>query len=303
LQKTILKQKRLIWIPRIDPTSPQIFRSGALLFFPKSFESPVYDDAAFKFSLVIPPAMSTCVVSLFVLFVCVLQVLCGQERPPQVHDSSRGQIKHQIKQYAHIHSHAHISASVPVLSVSLTDARHRYLLRLMLSIDYPVSLLLVTAGNTNATTLNSLREDFNEGKTYLESKFPHSKAIFGESAINPGSVAGFNTAIRSLLGLGSGSSEAPRKPEEPKPAATSNHLPKWALVVNADIAFYPGVLKTIAIGVNRLLSLNSVATGPRFGLGFTSLCCGSEWSAVVLTEDLVRAVGKQHSVWRSLQLF
>jgi hypothetical protein len=232
--------------------------------------------------------MFNCVVSFFVFLLCVLQVRCDQERNPstQVH-VTRG----HIKQNAHSHSHAHLSASIPVLSVSLTDARHRYLLRLMLSIDYPVSLLLVTAGNTNSTTLKCIREDFSEGKAYLDSKFPHLKAIFSESTDNPGSVAGFNAAIRSLLGSGS-LETAVSKSGDRKLAVSTN---KWALIVNADIAFYPGVLKTIAIGASRLLSLNAVATGPRFGLGFTSLCCGSEWSAVILSEELVRAVGKQQA--------
>jgi hypothetical protein len=30
---------------------------------------------------------------------------------------------------------------------------------------------------------------------------------------------------------------------------------------------------------------------PRFGIGFTSLCCGSEWSTVVITRRLIDSIG------------
>jgi hypothetical protein len=58
------------------------------------------------------------------------------------------------------------------------------------------------------------------------------------------------------------------------------------LIVNSDIAFYPGVLQRISRAVERQLRRD-----PLFGIGFTSLCCGSEWSAVVFTRRLVEKIG------------
>jgi len=62
---------------------------------------------------------------------------------------------------------------------------------------------------------------------------------------------------------------------------------KWVLIVNNDISFYPATLKHIAITVQKQLSqtMNS-----KNGIGFTNLCCGSEWSAVVFMKRLVKKV-------------
>ena len=69
----------------------------------------------------------------------------------------------------------------------------------------------------------------------------------------------------------------------------------WVLVLNNDVAFYPGVLKHLARGVMRLLHsgknlhhhansiLDKIPPGRNtFGVGFTSLCwyalnCCSGW--------------------------
>ena len=56
--------------------------------------------------------------------------------------------------------------------------------------------------------------------------------------------------------------------------------------MNNDIAFYPGVLKTLAEQVEMELIRNE-----KFGIGFTSLCCGGEWSAVVFTRRMVNKIG------------
>ena len=62
---------------------------------------------------------------------------------------------------------------------------------------------------------------------------------------------------------------------------------KWVLIVNNDIAFYPHTLKQITITVQKQLShLNS----RNATIGFTNLCCGSEWSAVIFTKRLVNKV-------------
>jgi hypothetical protein len=60
----------------------------------------------------------------------------------------------------------------------------------------------------------------------------------------------------------------------------------WALVMNYDIAFYPGVLRRIARSTEYHLKHDS-----GFGIGFTSLCCGGYFSALVLTDRLLKSVG------------
>eukprot|EP00597_Dinobryon_sp_UTEXLB2267_P008438 CAMPEP_0170085274 /NCGR_PEP_ID=MMETSP0019_2-20121128/20198_1 /TAXON_ID=98059 /ORGANISM="Dinobryon sp., Strain UTEXLB2267" /LENGTH=236 /DNA_ID=CAMNT_0010301653 /DNA_START=401 /DNA_END=1111 /DNA_ORIENTATION=- len=79
----------------------------------------------------------------------------------------------------------------------------------------------------------------------------------------------------------------------------------WVLVVNNDVAFYPGVLKHLTRGVSRLLSHSGKSIHHHsinipdkippgrttFGVGFTSLCCGGEWSAVIFSRKLVQAIG------------
>jgi len=60
----------------------------------------------------------------------------------------------------------------------------------------------------------------------------------------------------------------------------------WVLVINSDIAFYPGILKRISKETER-----SMAHIENFGIGFTSLCCGGEWSAVIFTRKLVERIG------------
>ena len=78
-----------------------------------------------------------------------------------------------------------------------------------------------------------------------------------------------------------------------------NH--KWVLVVNNDIAFYPQTLKQIATTMYKhyesSTSLPKSSTSHslsssslRYGIGFTNLCCGSEWSAVIFTKQLVEKV-------------
>lgn len=63
---------------------------------------------------------------------------------------------------------------------------------------------------------------------------------------------------------------------------------KWVLIVNNDIAFCPRTLKQITITVQKQLSqLNSKNNA---SIGFTNLCCGSEWSAVIFTKRLVNKV-------------
>lgn len=62
---------------------------------------------------------------------------------------------------------------------------------------------------------------------------------------------------------------------------------EWVLIVNNDIAFYPHTLKQITITVQKQLSQSNLRNA---NIGFTNLCCGSEWSAVVFTKRLVNKV-------------
>ena len=86
--------------------------------------------------------------------------------------------------------------------------------------------------------------------------------------ITIGSAKGFNAGLRALYRGG-----------------VSNHS-QWVFVVNSDIAFYPGVLRRVAKHTYKALKYNST-----FGVGFTSLCCGSEWSAVLFTKRMVDKIG------------
>jgi hypothetical protein len=61
-------------------------------------------------------------------------------------------------------------------------------------------------------------------------------------------------------------------------AMMSNESVDWVFVLNNDIAFYPGVLKRISHYVER-----SLIHDKKFGIGFTSLCCGGQFSAVIYT--------------------
>ena len=97
-------------------------------------------------------------------------------------------------------------------------------------------------------------------------KHPNLHVQVSTLPYNPGSARGFNFGLRNML--------------------YSMDKTQWVLVVNNDIAFYPGVLKNLAEQVN-----NQLVENRKFGIGFTSLCCGGEWSAVVFTNRLVQEIG------------
>ena len=81
--------------------------------------------------------------------------------------------------------------------------------------------------------------------------------------------------------------------KQPKNHSHHNHRDgdydddKWVLIVNNDIAFYPHTLKHITITVQKQLSQSNLKNA---NIGFTNLCCGSEWSAVIFTKRLVNKV-------------
>eukprot|EP00596_Hydrurales_sp_CCMP1899_P007639 CAMPEP_0119038176 /NCGR_PEP_ID=MMETSP1177-20130426/6903_1 /TAXON_ID=2985 /ORGANISM="Ochromonas sp, Strain CCMP1899" /LENGTH=200 /DNA_ID=CAMNT_0007000363 /DNA_START=413 /DNA_END=1012 /DNA_ORIENTATION=+ len=66
----------------------------------------------------------------------------------------------------------------------------------------------------------------------------------------------------------------------------SHDVTSWVLIVNSDIAFYPGVLQRMSDQVNK-----KVIKNPLFGIGFTSLCCGGQWSAVIFTRKIISEIG------------
>ncbi len=154
---------------------------------------------------------------------------------------------------------------VPIISVSFNSDPKNYTLRLMRSIDYPVKVLAIQIGNFDVDIVNKINAS-------LHAHMFDNKLI-GEVRVscldyNPGSAKGFNFGLKQL-NISSGGAAA-----------------SWVLVVNNDIAFYPGVLRHLSRSVER-----AIRHDERFGIGFTSLCCGSEWSTVAFTRRLVAVVG------------
>jgi len=160
--------------------------------------------------------------------------------------------------------HRRPSPPVPLISVSINVDSKAYLPRLLRSIDHPVGRVVVQVGNSDPAVIADVRAKVANASVSL----PHLNVTLASVlAGNPGSANGFNFGLRNLV-------------------AGSTAKDGWVLVVNGDIAFYPGVLARIARNVDRHLTRD-----PLFGIGFTSLCCGSEWSAVVFTRRVVDRVG------------
>lgn len=152
--------------------------------------------------------------------------------------------------------------SIPMLTVSMNMDKNKYLSRLLASIDYPVKIVCIQIGNSDESIVKSVVHDIQ----VFRMKNPLINIQLTTLPYNPGSAKGFNFGLRNML-------YSPSKPA-------------WVLVVNNDIAFYPGVLKNLAEQVNKQLVFDH-----KFGIGFTSLCCGGEWSAVVFTRRMVEVVG------------
>ena len=151
-------------------------------------------------------------------------------------------------------------AAVPMISISMNVDKHNYTTRLIRSIDYPVEHLFIQIGNSEYDIVKTIVDRIeSDGVNKYISKVSISTLDF-----NPGAAKGFNFGLRHL--------------------SQSNH--SWILIVNSDIAFYPGTLKRITKNVNFELHNDT-----KFGIGFTNLCCGGEWSAVAFTHRLVNEVG------------
>jgi GT2 family glycosyltransferase len=189
-------------------------------------------------------------------------------------------------------------APVPMIAVTLNEDRRKYLLRLLKSIDYPVDLVLVTIGNSNATAVQEMKEEAERGRAFIKKRFRGAHVVIKTLDKNPGAAAGFNTGLRYLqssVGIGKGfttnASIAESAPVHMVDRKGKKHMhkykpPQWGIVVNTDIAFYPDVLFTLAHQVEEALTAND-----KCGIGFTGLCCGSEWSAVVFTTRVAQQVG------------
>jgi hypothetical protein len=142
---------------------------------------------------------------------------------------------------------AKFALSVPLLSVSMNADTYNYLPRLLCSIDYPIDNIIIQIGNNNSTLRQTI---INSIKNVLILK-PRLQIDVSEIMNNPGSANGFNFGLRGLMNM--------------------THK-SWVLIVNNDIAFYPGVLQRLSNDINK-----NIRDNPLFGIGFTSLCCGGQW--------------------------
>lgn len=158
----------------------------------------------------------------------------------------------------------HNAIPIPMLSVTIATDANNYLIRLLNSIDYPITYIRLLIGNDNQTFVKSCLDIIEYAKTNKTSYFYKATLDVNTMNLNPGSANGFNYGLRGMM----------------------NKNSSWVLVINSDIAFYPGILKKISKETER-----SLAHFETFGVGFTSLCCGGEWSAVIFTKRLVERIG------------
>ena len=181
---------------------------------------------------------------------------------------------------------------IPLLYVSLHEDRTDYLPRLLRSIDYDVNRIVIQVGNEDATVVETIvRKVLNVSRD-----MPHLTISIITRDVNPGCANGFNLGLRGLVGdLNSTSTAPPLLQSMAKGDAINDvksHTPvafdpdDWVLIVNSDIAFYPGTLRNISVSVEQQLHDDSL-----FGIGFTSLCCSVEWSAIIVTRRLINRIG------------
>lgn len=193
----------------------------------------------------------------------------------------------------------HQEQAIPLLSVTINNDPKRYLLRMLKSIDYPIDMIQITIGNRNQTLIDRIVKDIKRGELIVRKKFRKTHIKINVMDVNPGAAYGFNEALQYLdTNVTEDDAKRPSYHHHFHNGENRNFLrlnrkqvhtysvPQWALVVNGDIAFYPNVLGRIAWDTEYLLD-----TDPQFGIGFTSLCCGSEWSAVVFTKRALDKVG------------
>jgi GT2 family glycosyltransferase len=153
--------------------------------------------------------------------------------------------------------------SIPLISVSLNFDRDNYLLELLNSIDHPVRKVSIQIGNSNSTIVSRLVQSV---QLYAD-LHPQLSISVSFLSYNPGSAKGFNFGLHRMM-------------------KENAELYSWCLIVNYDIAFHPGTLRYLAHRVHQVMN-----SQPNFGVGFLNLCCGGEWSAIILTRKMVQAVG------------
>lgn len=150
---------------------------------------------------------------------------------------------------------------LPLISVHVTFDPFHHLRRLLDSIDTEVGLVLVQVGTRNNAVMRSIMDDvdiFRRNRSSLAVKtIVHRK--------NYGCAYGWNIGFMHLLNSSDSS---------------------WLITLNHDVAFYPGSLSRFIKSVNSVILRDG-----KFGIGFTGLCCGGEWSAFAVTKRLVQAVG------------
>ena len=158
---------------------------------------------------------------------------------------------------------------IPALSVSLTVDPLNYLARLLMSIDYPINRILIQVGNADpgvrAEIMGSMKEAQRRNEHFL-----HNNVRVKMVPQNPGAAHGMNNGLRYLLD-------------------NDDFLPDenaFVLVVNADIRFKSGTLRTFAENMRQ-----RIADDADFGMGFMNLHPGATWSAFAPTRRLVQHVG------------
>lgn len=150
---------------------------------------------------------------------------------------------------------------IPLISVSMNTDVRNYTIRMIKSIDYPVNHLVIQVGNSDKSIVDKIVRGLKEHELVNGNV---KRMSINTLPYNPGSAKGFNYGLHRI-----------------HPGNNS-----WVLVINNDISFFPGILKRIARNVEH-----SFLHDPKFGVGFTSLCCGGEWSAVAFTGRLVDEIG------------
>lgn len=156
------------------------------------------------------------------------------------------------------------SKAIPMLSISLNMDQHQYLRRLLASIDYEIKYICIQIGNHDNKVIQRIIEDIQLER--LAQGYHEMNILISTVDYNPGSAKGFNFGLYNMM-------------------YHENDI-SWVFIVNNDIAFYPNQLKQLSQYVET-----SLINDNTFGIGFTGLCCGGEWSAIIITKKLVESIG------------
>ena len=154
---------------------------------------------------------------------------------------------------------------VPMISISLSLDVNRYVRRLIASIDYPVENLFVMIGNDNISTIEEIKNDINTASALAKTTKNCIRNIQIDVKLeNPGAAFGFNYGLHKMMARAG---------------------VEYVLICNSDVSFFPHTLSNFSASINKHIS------DPNFGIGFTGLCCGGEWSTFAITRRLVEYIG------------